>query len=165
MDNSVNTLSGSVSSLASRTVGAHPVTYGAVLVAFAAVIIILAIAIMVEKSGKTSKKGSFLGTSPYGNLNTGGNNPMWHHQMGDGGWGGPMHSTYQGGQSRVWGASAEGGHDGVVVPRAAPSCGGGAGPVALDEVALGVTLAGAGSARGMSDDELTRVMNGSGAGL
>jgi hypothetical protein len=153
--------------LAYHTFGRNPKTTGVVFISMVVMLLLFIILFIVYlnkyKDCEHGGKGSFLGTSPLGNLNTGGNNPMWHKQMGDAGWGGSMHSTYQPGQSRVWGASAEGGHTMAVTPVRSRSCGGGVSPAAVGE-AQALTAAQAfepsGSAKNMSDDALMRVMNG-----
>ena len=103
------------SNLAYHTFGRNPKTTGIVIIAMIILLLIFIILFIVYlnkfKYCESSSKGSFLGAHPLGNLNTGSNNPLWHNQMGDAGWGGSMHSTRQSGQPRVWGASAEGGHN------------------------------------------------------
>lgn len=156
-----------------HVIGRNPRTWSAVIIAMVVVIVVLVVTVVVyyNKLAECEKaaKGGFLGTSPLGNLNTGGNNPMWQSQMGDAGWGGSMHSSYQPGEARVYGASAEGGHALVVHPEASMSCGGGgfgaprASVAALSEAAAldaAGALPAAGSAKDMDDDALMSVMNG-----
>jgi len=157
--------------LAYHTFGRNPKTTGVVFIALVIMLllfIILFIAYLNKyKDCENGSKGKFHGTNPLGNLNTGGNNPMWQGQVGDAGWGGSMHSSHQPGQTRVWGASAEGGHAMAVAPVGVRSCGsglgGGVSPAAVGE-AQALTAAQAfdpsGSAKNMSDDALMRVMNG-----
>lgn len=160
-----------------HVIGRNPTKTAWAILMMVAVIIALTITIIVlAEKYKDCKKGEgMLGTNPLGNLNTGSNNPLWHHQMGDAGWGGSMHSTYQQGQSRVWGASAEGGHDMAVVPQSVHGCGGvdcsvsSAPACAVGAAAVGEAHAllsaqafePAESAKNMSDDALMLVMNGS----
>lgn len=157
--------------LAYHTFGRNPKTTGVVFIAMVVMLLLFIILFVVYlnkyKDCEHGGKGSFLGVHPQGNLNTGSNNPIWQGQMGDAGWGGSMHSTHQPGQSRVWGASAEGGHAMAVSPVGVRSCGsglgGGVSPAAVGE-AQALTAAQAfdppGSAKNMSDDALMRVMNG-----
>lgn len=168
--------------LAHHLIGRNPKTWAVIIIAMVVVLIIFMVLYFVTvsklKDCESGAKGGMLGTNPLGNLNTGSNNPMWQNQMGDAGWGGSMHSTYQDGQSRVWGASAEGGHDMVVAPHAVKNCSGancvGAPrvPCAVSPAAVGeaqaLTAAQAfepaaeSSAKNMNDDALVRVMNGGG---
>jgi len=173
MDNQVSSAQGAknaVGSLAYHTFGRNPKATGVIMIAMMVVLLIFIILFIVylNKYNDCHKsKGKFLGTNPLGNLNTGSNNPLWQGQMGDAGWGGSMHSTYQPGQARVWGSSAEGGHALAVNPVSVRSCGtglgGGVSPAAVGEAQV-LTAAQAfdasGSAKNMSDDALMRVMNG-----
>jgi hypothetical protein len=148
--------------------------WGAIFIAMAVVLLIFIVLTVMYynmyRECESGAKGSMLGTNPLGNLNTGSNNPLWQNQMGDAGWGGSMHSTYQPGQPRVWGASAEGGHTMAVVPRVVRHCRNGLGkgisPAAVGEARV-LTAAQAfepaASAKNMSDDALMRVMNGGAA--
>lgn len=78
----------------------------------AVIILIIIVAWFMFDDGKDKFWGGYASvTSPTSNLINGGNNPMWNMQRGDAGWGGSMHSTYQDGQQRIWGASAEGPND------------------------------------------------------
>jgi hypothetical protein len=153
--------------LAHHVIGRNPKIWGIIFIAMAVVLLIFIVLFIVyfnkyKECGSGGKSG-MLGTNPLGNLNTGGNNPLWHYQMGDAGWGGPMHSTHQQGQPRVWGASAESDHDMGVVSQSIRGCGGSVSPAAVGE-AQALTAAQAfepaGSAKNMSDDDLMRVMNG-----
>jgi hypothetical protein len=162
--------------MAYHVIGRNPRTWGIVIIALVVVLLILIIALIFNanrlRECRARQKGSMLGTNPLGNLNTGMNNPLWQYQLGEAGWGGPMHSTYQKGQSRVWGASAEGGHDMAVVPKAALHCNGAdcppSVPCAVSPAAVGEAQAltavqaldPSGSAKNMSDDALMRVMSG-----
>jgi hypothetical protein len=152
--------------LAYHTFGRNPKATGVVFIAIVMMLLLFIILYIVYlnkyKDCERGGKGSF-----HGNLNTGGNNPMWHKQMGDAGWGGTMHSSYQPGQSRVWGSSAEGSHEMAVAPLGVRSCGrglgGGVSPAAVDEaqaLAAAQAFEPSGSAKNMSDDSLMRVMNG-----
>ena len=148
------------SQFAHHIIGRNPKTCGILFIAMLVVLLIFIVLFVMYlskyKDCMSGGKGNMLGTNPHGNLNTGSNNPLWHHQMGDAGWGGAVHSTYQDGQSRVLGASAEGDHDTTIVPHATHSCHPAAvgGAYAVDH---------AGSAKHMSDDSLMRVMNGGSA--
>jgi hypothetical protein len=156
--------------LAHQVIGRNPKTWAVIFIAMVVVLLIFVVLFIVYlnkyRDCEGAAKGSMLGTDPLGNLSTGGNNPMWQLQMGDAGWGGSMHSTYQKGQPRVWGASAVGGHEMAVVPRGSYNCRrGGIGPAAAGEAqALTAVQAldpnSGGSAKHMSDDALMRVMNG-----
>jgi hypothetical protein len=94
---------------------------------------------------------------------------MWNKQMGDAGWGGSLHSTYQPGQARVWGASAEGGHTMAVAPIGVRNCGNGLGG-GVSQAAIGeaqvltavqaVEPPPGATAKNMNDDTLVGVMNG-----
>lgn len=159
------------SALAYHTIGRNPKTTGVICIAMVVMLLLFIILFIVYlnkyKDCDKGSQGTFLGTSPLGNLNTGGNNPMWHKQMGDAGWGGSMHSSYQPGQSRIWGASAEDGHTMAVAPVGVRSCGsglgGGVSPAALGEAQALTAAQGfkpSGTAKNMSDDALMRVMNG-----
>lgn len=159
------------SDFARHTFGRNPETTGIIFIAMVVILLFFIILFIVYlnkyKDCDSNGQDSFLGTSPLGNLNTGGNNPMWHKQMGDAGWGGTMHSSYQPGQSRAWGASAEGSHTMAVAPVGVRSCGpglgGGVSPAALGEAQALMAAQGfepSGSAKNMSDDALMRVMNG-----
>lgn len=117
--------------LASVTIGKYPKAWGIVVISLVVILILLIILVVVywnrykECEMNHHHKATMLG-HPLGNLNTGSNNPMWHHQAGDAGWGGPLHTSYQHGESRVWGASAEdqGRHDHhVLVPQYSSGCG------------------------------------------
>lgn len=158
--------------LAHHAFGRNPKTTGVIFIAIVILLVLFIILFIVYlnkyKDCEHGGKGSFLGTSPQGNLNTGNNNPMWHKQMGDAGWGGSMHSSYQPGQSRVWGASAEGGHALAVAPVGVRSCGSGLGGAGVSPAAVAEAQAltaaqafePASSAKNMNDDALMRVMNG-----
>lgn len=164
-----------------HVIGRNPKTWAWVIIAAVVLLVVLIIALVVTQSKlddcNKAAKGGMLGTDPLGNLNTGSNNPMWYKQMGDAGWGGSMHSTYQHGQPRVWGASAEGGHDMALVPQGSDSCGGAncslsarmpcaVSPAAVSEAdALTAVQAldPSSSAKSMSDDALMSIMNGGSA--
>ena len=161
--------------LAHSVIGGHPKTWAVIFIAMVILLLVFIILfIVMQNKYKECERGKhgFLGTNPLGNLSTGGNNPLPFMQMGDAGWGGSMHSTYQKGQPRVWGASAEGGHSMAVVPQAR-SCGSGcdSGGMMMSPAAVGEaqalmaaqSLEPAGSAKNMSDDALMRVMNGGSA--
>lgn len=153
--------------LAHHVIGKNPKTWGVIFIAMVIVLILFIVLFVVYlnkyRDCESGAKGSMVGTNPLGNLNTGSNNPLWQMQMGDAGWGGSMHSTYQLGQPRVWGASAEGGHDLAVVPRTVRSCKTPVSPAAVGEAQV-LTAAQAfepaAQAKNMSDDALMRVMNG-----
>lgn len=154
--------------LAHQTFGRNPkaaaVIFAAVLVLLLVFIVVAVVYINKYRDCASGSKGSFLGTRQFGNLNTGGNNPIWQGQVGDAGWGGTMHSTYQNGQARVWGASAEGDHDKAITPVGVHTCGA-PGAAAMDEAqtlmaAQAFDASNSGSAKAMSDDALVRVMNG-----
>jgi hypothetical protein len=172
----------SASDLAFHVIGRNPNTWAIVLIAMVVVLVILVIALYATNlkldACRKGAKDGMLGTNPLGNLNTGSNNPLWQMQMGDAGWGGSMHSTYQEGQPRVWGASAEGGHDMDVVPQSVRTCGGAdcsvsarppcaVSPAAVGEVdaltAVQALEPASSSAKGMSDDALMSIMNGGSA--
>jgi hypothetical protein len=154
-----------------HTFGRNPKTTGVVIIAMVVMLLLFIILFVVYlnkyKDCEHGSQGSFHGTSPVGNLHTGGNNPMWHKQMGDAGWGGTLHSSHQPGESRVWSSSADGGHTMGVTPVGVTSCGsdlrGSVSPSAQGE-AQALMAVGAfdpsGSAKNMSDDALVRVMNG-----
>jgi len=160
------------SDLAHHVIARNPRTWGIVIIAMAIVLlIVIVVAIKYRtqyKDCENAHKAHMLGTDPLGNLNTGSNNPMWYKQMGNAGHGGSMDSTYQEGQPRVWGASAEGGHDMVVEPILHyGSCGAQVSPAAVGEArtleALQAVEPTAGSAKGMSDNALMRIMSGGSA--
>jgi hypothetical protein len=92
------------------------------------------------------------------NLVSGGNNPNWHHGAQSAGWGGSMHSTTQPGESRAYGASAEGPHTPSARNVPTYSCGDQS-PAAADEAVMLDALQ-AGSAKDMSDEALMAVMSG-----
>jgi len=100
------------------------------------------------------------------NLRNGSNNPLWWHGMGDAGHGGSMHSDYNYGASRVYGASADPAAGHYISPKAYPrqGCDPSLNPGAVAE-AYALKAAGAygGSAKNMSDDQLMKVMNGGSA--
>lgn len=155
------------SDLAHHIIGRNPKTWGVIFVAMIVVMVILLILWIVYlnkyKDCESGGKNTFLGTDPLGNLNTGGNNPMWNLQMGNAGWGGSMQSTYQPGEARVWGASAEGGHAMAVAPHLSQGCGTPVSPAAVGEAQVLTAVQAyepAASAKAMSDDALMRVMNG-----
>jgi hypothetical protein len=97
-------------------------TVGALVAAV--VILIIVVAWFMKNDNTDTFYGGWPAASagPSSNLVNGGNNPMWYYQRGDAGWGGPMQSTYQTGQSRVWGASAEGPDEPSVIPYPYQSC-------------------------------------------
>ena len=154
--------------LAYHLIGRNPKTSAAIFIGLIVVLIVFIILFVVYfnkyKDCESGLKGGMLGMNPLGNLNTGSNNPMWQNQMGDAGWGGSMHSTYQPGESRVWGSSAEGGHNMAVAPVGIQSCGRGVSPAAMGEAqALSAVQAldsRKSSAKNMSDDDLIRGLNG-----
>lgn len=139
-------------------VSAHAHTHGkkyfGMTIGCIVLIVILVIVIIVLAMGDSFK-------SRFSNLRTGSNNPLWWHGMGDAGWGGSMHSTYQDGQSRVYGVSAEGGNDLVAKTHPSQACGGLSSPGAAAEARAQGVLSG--SAKNMSDDQLVRVMSGGSA--
>lgn len=162
--------------LAYHAFGRNPKTSA---IAFAAMTVLLlvfitmAVVYMNKYHDCHAKKGGegFLGTTPLGNLSTGNNNPIWHKQMGDAGWGGSMHSSYQPGEARVYGGSAEGGHSMAVTPVGVRSCGGGLGggvsAAATGEAhalaavqALDPLNKTSSSAKHMDDEDLAHIMNG-----
>lgn len=163
------------SNLAYHMFGRNPAMTGVIFMAMLVVLLIFIVLFIVYRSKyedcAQGGKNGFLGTSPYGNLNTGSNNPLWQLQMGDAGWGGSVHSTYQPGESRVYGASADGGHTMTAAPVLHRKCGTPVSPSAMGE-AQALTAAQAfyedppsGGAPAhkksdMSDDALVRVMNG-----
>ena len=105
--------------LTHHVIGRNPKTWGVIVIAMIVLLllfIVLWIVYLNKYKDCAGKHDGFLGTDPLGNMNTGGNNPMWNLQSGPAGWGGPMHSTYPPGEGRVWGASAEGGNTMAVVP-------------------------------------------------
>jgi hypothetical protein len=155
---------GTVDNLAYHAFAAKPNRTAFVFAAMGALILVLVILTVVYHTKYAECQGSAKGS--FSNLLTGGNNPQWHNQMGDAGWGGTLHSTYQPGQSRVYGASAAGGHNEVAVPTGVVrGCGGGVSSIAAED-AHGLVAAQAfdastsGSAKNMSDDALMRVMKG-----
>jgi hypothetical protein len=162
MDTGISSTQGAknaAGALAFHTFGRNPKATGVVMIAMV-VLLLLFIILFIVYMGKykdCENKDKF-----HGNLSTGGNNPMWHNQMGDAGWGGTMHSTYQPGESRVYSSSAEGGHTAAVTPGKTHSCGGVSSAAAGEAQALHAVQAigHTDSAKNMSDDALMRVMNG-----
>ena len=160
--------------MAYRVVGRNPNTVGLVLMAMAVLIIVLIVVAIVQhtkyKTCESARKGTMLGTNPYGNLNTGGNNPLWQNQAGDAGWGGNMQSTYQDGESRVYGASAEAcnPHHVSVVPQlyqgcnasSYPNCGSTSMATSEAQALVSAQAMAPATAATMSDNDLQRVMNG-----
>lgn len=155
--------------LAHHVIGRNPKIWGVVCIGMAVVIVILIIVIIVavSKYRECHAAQENLVGSPYSNLTTGSNNPQWQNQMGDAGWGGSLQSTYQPGQPRVWGASADGGHTMQAEPQQEPlSCAQG--------TSKSNSYAAAGEARALEaaqaydpnthssvdDDALVRVLNG-----
>lgn len=151
------------SDLAYHIVGRNPKTVGLVLIALIIVSVICLIGWIVCANKLAAGKSGMQGGPP-SNLLTGGNNPQWQNQFGDAGWGGSMHSTYQPGQARVWGASAEGGHSMATVPQLSTSCNGKASPAAVGEAHALVAAQAAGghdgSAKNMDDSALESIMRG-----
>ncbi|GFR88171.1 hypothetical protein ElyMa_002510900 [Elysia marginata] len=143
-----------------HTFGRNPKATGIVFIAMVIMLLIFVILFLVfmnkHKNCARGSKSPFYGLRPLGNLNTGSLNPTWQGQMGDAGWGGPMHSTHQPGQSRIRGASAEGDHVLAVAP--------------VDDHAYEAhhpedadddeTFDRADSVKNMSDEALMRLMNG-----
>lgn len=133
----------------------RPETWAVVFIAMAVVLLIIIIQALRSREG-------FLGVSPLNNLTTGSNWPMWQYQRGDAGWGGSLHSTFQDGETRVWGASAEGGDSSSVVSAPSTSCGKGGCGLADGEMQAVMALNGGGvtASKDMSDDQLSSVLNG-----
>ena len=158
-----------VGQLASHTIGRNPKMWGIIFIATALVLLIFIILTIMyynkyrdcESSKAHGMHEGMRGTYPSGNLYTGNNNPLWHYQMGDAGWGGTLHTTHQKGQSRVWGVSADGDHQEAVVPRGHYSSSA-AGSAALGEahVLSAAQADPSGTAKHMNDDDLLHVMNG-----
>lgn len=148
--------------ITAHTIGRHHQTAGlimAVLVVLLLVFIVLWVMYLNKyKDCEKSSKGSM--TS---NFATGGNNPLWWNSFGDAGWGGPMHSSHQPGETRVHGSSAEGGHTPTLAMTPSQTCGGAPSVAASHEasaLAQAQALGTDGSAKNMGDDALVRVMNG-----
>lgn len=160
-------LKAAYSKFAHQNFGQHPKRWAAIFLATVVVAIVLLILWLVYlkkyNDCEDALKGSMTGGPP-SNLLTGGNNPQWQNQMGNAGWGGSMQSTYQPGQARVWGASADGPHTMVEVPHLVQQCG-----APVDRTAVGdanvledlqALDVGATTAKTMTDEALLRVMNG-----
>lgn len=123
------------------------------------VIMIIVVAVLSAKYGECSKKNEKMS-----NLATGSNNPLWHYQMGDAGWGGSMHSDYTTGDARVYSSSSEDlSHDVHVKPVYSlhpdadhdlrpPSAS------AVEEARALQHLQAIGQSKVMSDDELAQLM-------
>jgi hypothetical protein len=186
----MNTMSaddGSYSAFTARTIGKNHVMAGILIATLVTLIILMMFVFMYycykykecmaacdklkaakDKAAKAALVKEEADKENMTNLNTGGNNPQWHNQMGDAGWGGTLHSSYQMGQPRVWSASAEGPHEMTTAPNHATrdpnmACPSDASRTANNE-ALALAAAGGldleGTAKVMSDDELIKVMNG-----
>jgi len=153
-------------SFAYHVIGRNPKTWGFIILGLIAVltIFIITTVVYVRKYNAAVASDGFVNHTASSNFYTGGNNPQWHHQMGDAGWGGSMHSTYQKGEPRVWGASADGGHDMSVTTESRKQCGAPWSHAALGEVdsLIGVQALDplSVSAKKMSDDALIKIMNG-----
>ena len=105
-------------------------------------LVVLVVALMNHHLIKTKCPGSgllgknhWMAGAPAGNLVTGGNNPYPFLQMGNAGWGGSLQSTYQAGDSRVFGGSNANypGDDITTVPTGYVNCKQKYDPTALGE--------------------------------
>lgn len=123
-----------------RHMQVHKKTASGVLITGLVVVALLVVmvayfAMKAEKCGKNGFTDHWMMGAPAGNLVTGGNNPYPFLQMGDAGWGGPLHSTYQSGDSRVFGAANANhpGDDIVTAPVGYVNCKSHYDPTALGE--------------------------------
>ncbi len=176
----VDVVKGSATDVANHIIGKNALAWGIAIIVMAVVILAL---LFMNLSAHSKLAACESGTSKSsmqnygGNLAITGNSPQWQNQMGDAGWGGPMHSTYQTGEARVWGASAEGPDTDAVIPTfqmpwnagqvPAAWCGS-PGSAAVGEAAVlsaagGFDPASVSSAKNMDDSALVRIMNGGSA--
>ena len=139
-------------------VGKNPKIVTAIIIVL--LIILIIVIVLWQKYKKMYKALEKKVKSGMSNLLTGGNNPQWQNQMGDAGWGGSMHSTHQPGESRVYGASAEGGHRIAMKPYLYQGCGAPSAYAGQEAQALvGVQALDHGnSAKDMTDADLSAIM-------
>jgi hypothetical protein len=153
--------------LAHSTIGRNPTVWGGVFIALVIVLIIFVVLFIVYryryKECDRGRKGGLL-NMPGGNLMTGGNNPLWHNQSGDAGWGGSMHTISSRGPQKPMVAEGK-----AKAPASSPLealISRGCDSVDPEAIAEARDLVAAHayepvkSAKNMSDEALIRVMNG-----